>query len=253
MGWSNAGGWQQGGWGRAVVAAGWTPASLPNVLVWWRASAGVSTSGGNVTAVVNQISPGTYDGAPAGTVPFSASGLGGGPGFNFNGAGSLRTTADTLAFGTGNSASMFVCGQLVAGSNSMLAGYQGNGQSASPTYTLVSGGNFIGENGSTAAIYGFRNSTPIGTATLPGFSTTARMGGIYDGANYNPYVNNVLGTAATSTGNWTSPGTLVFGDDGSTAGSFGWTGICGHLIVTNNVISAPDLALLDAYLAANPQ
>lgn len=231
----------------------WTPASITGgLLAWYRASVGVTTSGGNVTVVLDQSGNG-YNLSPVGTVPFNATGLNGGPSFDFNKTGGFVTTTDAVTFGTGVLFSVFASGQMngATGVYGMLAGYIATGEPNTYGGTGNSG-SAIGRNAGADAILGFRGGSPVGNASVSQ-DVTMRMGGVYDGTNFTPYVNNVAGTTSAATANFATPGTLVFGQDSIGAGTLFWQGPIGQFVITKTAIGSSDRALLETYLAANPQ
>jgi hypothetical protein len=228
-----------------IGATSFTPASLPGLLGWWKADTGVTTSGGNVTAVVNQASPGTYNLSNSGTVPFNAtSAYNSLPAFDFVEANdALLTTGNTFAIGTGTVGSVFIVGRMLANTAAFgrAIAYQENGDGNDSGSTTSA--SWLLRNGSTDAIEAFRNGGALSSSAIT-LNTNYRLGVIFDGANATSYVNNVAGTPSAYTNAWGSPGEFTVG---SNLGLAGWEGPILEIVVTNSALNSTERGNLDSY------
>ena len=126
---TGVGGGSSGGGG---ACSGWTPATPSGLVAWYKADAGVT--GNPVTAWADQSGNG-YTMNPNGfTGPaFNSTGWGGKASLDFAGGNTtgLRTTADTVAIGTGTTSSIFMLGSFT-GSSTGGAYIAGNGSNTIP-------------------------------------------------------------------------------------------------------------------------
>jgi hypothetical protein len=240
-----------------LLLPSFVPTDLPNLIGWWSADVGVSTSGGNVTAVTDRSGNGNtlLTGAPTigatafDPVAFNATGYNSLPSFDF-----ANTTAGTCLYvpsfpmGTGGPASAFFIGQMSssAGASSAAVAY---GVGAGSDVFSADGFGMIMRDSSSAVITAGRN----GAFATMSCSTNAnhRFGVINDGFVSVMYVDGVAGTPGSSTAaTFGTGGNLVIGNRHTAAGPGGgpWQGPISEIIICLATLSAPQIASLDTYL-----
>src|SRR5260221_2651489 len=112
------------GWRPLVSGAAFTPASLTGLLAWYKADAGVTLSGSNVTQWNDQTSNG-YNLTPSTNPPtFSATGFNSKQGITFTNAGTLNlgTGVSVVNFG-GTTGSFYVVCNLGSANAQTLVGF----------------------------------------------------------------------------------------------------------------------------------
>lgn len=235
--------------------AAWTPASLTGLIGWYKADAQVYNSGTTLATNGQTISQWTDQSGlnnhlvnviGYGVPTWASAGLNGKPAVQFVQASAqgLGTTADSVAMGTGNQVSCFILGSLTTSANAQGVGYAGNGVAiTSIPFDLHSA--VIMQLTSTPGFEWFYNSGN-GTADSVSANTETQMGMVFDGVNGTPYVNNVAGTSNALNFNWTSPGRLIVGSQGTT----GWDGFIRELFITNGAVSSSDRSNIATYLTS---
>jgi hypothetical protein len=144
-----------------------------------------------------------------GSPTYNTTGIGGKPALVFVGGNTdnLQTTADVVAIGTGNTASIFMLANFTTGSffGPFMAG---NGEIAGPDASAHSFTTSIEAVGPVLSAY--QNfGGPFGSAT-PTINTEQRWGWVLNGTTITPYANNVAGTPSALSFNFTTPGVLAF-------------------------------------------
>jgi hypothetical protein len=222
--------------------SGWTPATPSGLVGWYKADVG-TTGTAPVTAWADQSGNG-YTMNPNGFVgpTLNATGLGGKPSLDFTGGftNGLRTTFQTVAIGTANTASIFMLAKFSA-TSAGGAYMQGNINSAAPKSDA---GSFLFEaDGSVPDIYSVHASGTFGTQTAS-INTEHRLGVILDGASHSTtFVDGASSTVALTSFNFTTPGALSASD-----GQF--DGSIRELIFYNTALGSSDQSCMDAYLVS---
>jgi len=234
-------------------APAWEPDDLGAALKsWWKADAGVTLSGANATAVVDQSGNGKTL-VNVGVVPFNATGLNGRPAFDFvavNNAG-LKATGYTV-LGTSGAGSAFIVGQMKAGTatNGGAVSYSADANNFQD-YNLPGAAIWMARDGANNAIGSMRNSIALAKSTVP-MATNFRFGSIFDGVNNITYLNNVAGTPVAFAAPWSSTGVclLVVGSRATsnnvTPGAC-WDGLIAEVVITNTALSLAERNSLDDY------
>lgn len=225
--------------------------SLSGLIANWRADTGVTTSGGNVTAVVNQASPGTGDLVNQGTVPFNASSAyNSKPAFDFVSANDAALKVSSFAI-SGSNISVFVVGRMNSASAVSFMGAVSYGTGAGSDFN-TSGSSAILTRQDTSALI---NSTDTGLGGISnGMSQDAnhRFALIYDNAAplKAHYIDNVQGANTTAGGySLTTGGTLVIGNrwmSGAVGGS-AWQGPILHVVIMEAAATSTERNNLESF------
>ncbi len=230
--------------------------TLTNLVGDYRADTGVTTSSGNVTAVVNQITPGTGDLFNVGTVPFTASSAyNSKPAFGFAAANDATLTTGSSP-GSGvvtlpvlNRLSAFFVGQMTTstanfGRAIVLA------EASDPDFNNTAAIVALLRDGTTAAIETFYNGAAA-DSTAFSTSTNVRLGVVIDGSTITHYVNGVAGTPVSFTlSNLLSPTNIVIGnewDSGGTTGGSAWDGPILHVVVASAALNSTEVGNLNTF------
>ncbi len=229
----------------AAAAAAWTPASLTGLVAWYKADVGVTTSGGNVTAVADQSGNG-YDLTNASTtVAYNATGLNGLPTFEYTvgAAGFLRSSVDAVGL-TGATGSAFVVAQIRSPSNDgHVVSYLGNGQAVE--YNNAASAAWLLRDGTNNSVKAYRNNGLLTTGAIS-LATNYRLGVIFDGSFCQIYINNsVQASPVACTDSFTQLGTLYFG---SAPSGGPLDGFISEIVITSSSMSSGDRSSLDSYL-----
>jgi hypothetical protein len=258
------------GGGKGTPAPAWTPASLPNLIAWYKADndstnvfsdAGCTTAQTTNAGIVNCWKDKSGNGynllnSSGGIRPlYILAGLDSKPTVSNVGSNGWLISATGVAMGTGTAGSGFVMGTLNTAtlSTSRLVSYV----PASST-EFVTGEMSYMFRSSTSTAFNAEKGTTLqftGAATLPGLDTPTRMGTVADGSVIQGYVNGATaGTSGSGSNAFVSGGCIAFGvavaTNCVTAAAGYWRGSASEIVITNNAMSAPNIALLDAYLAA---
>jgi len=241
----------------------WTPASLPNLIAWYKADAGVFSDAGTTPATngqkVRQWNDQSGNGYHLGQsdtnhqpVFQSTSWTGSKNAVFFDPAvgneATLMTTSG-VAMGTGSPFSCFAMCQLESGAsaNGRVLVYSAGGNED----FQGGGGILLSRDGSNQAIGTYRNGS-VATASII-YATDTRMGFIGDGTNTTPYVNNSAGTPSSDTQTFTSGGYVGVGGAigaGVTRFNSYWKGKIAEIVLTNGALSSGDRNSLDAYFTS---
>lgn len=185
------------------AGAGFTPASIPNLLAWYKADAGVLKSGsvpagdGDTVATWEDQSGNNYDiQSDAGTPIYRTNQLNGLPIIDCSAASSDLTTNPTapnmVALG-GTLLSAFIVMKYTATggtTNRVLSVGNGSNDATSDAFTIY-------ENTSTTDVRTYNNGDKS-TVTLVA-STWNEIGTIFDGANDTMYLNNSASASVAAT------------------------------------------------------
>lgn len=156
-----------------------------------------------------------------------------------------------VSVGTNKVAAYASCtyeGPANAGQNdARLISFAGNGQTID--YGNSNSAAIIMRRAQTSAITAYRSPTGyLGTAAFTVGSTTKTFWGEFDGTNYTPWVGGTAGTAAASSANFSSPGTIMLGTADTTTGVGPWNGALKRLILTNAPIPAAERTNVQTWL-----
>lgn len=260
--WSNRDYTQDNGWYRPAASGGgggFTPASLPGLIAWYKADADVysntslttpqTTNNGNVAGWKDQSGNGYHLTQATGQYlpTYLTAGLNGKPAISFAAAApSMLASASGVAMGTGNVASAVMIGQLTSGaaSNSRVVVYDSGGDT-NPGSCI-----FMIRNGGSNAFAGYRSIPGFVGSQAISLATTYRMGIVFDGTNATTYLNNANPTATACTDSLSNGGLISIGAHNTAGPQEGWDGPIGEIIITNQAMSSGDRASLDAYLVA---
>lgn len=234
------------GAGKPPAASAFVPTDIASLIGWFKADTQVHNTGttaatdGQTVNNWHDQSGNNYDVAINFNNPptFRSTGFNGLPCVEYSSAANqaLRTTYDTVAIGTGNTASIFMVGTFNTGATSGGPGIVGNGQT-NPAVDVNSGGfgfNAAGTKFDCRHAFDDRGDT---TASL---DTNYRFGLILDGTNVTLYLNNVAGTPAALSWSWTSPG-------GFWLTNTGFAGKIAECCFFNDDLSSGDRNSLDSY------
>ena len=224
-----------------------------DLLGWWKADTDVSTSGGNVTSVLDQSGNDKTLTPVGGNVPFNATGFNGLPAFDFaaaNGAGLQNTSFTGLAGNTQGSA--FLVGQMKTGTetNGGLVAFLGN--TGGDDFNSAGSVAWITRAGTTNAILTTQLNTdlPSASGTAISLATNLRIGSVFDAVNHTHYINNVAGTSTAHTQTWgNTDSNLVIGGrlQGGVFTPTCWDGPIAEIIITKNGATSGQRSALDTY------
>jgi hypothetical protein len=215
----------------------------------WRADVGVTVVGGNATSVADQSGNGNTI-TPVGTVALNPTGSAHGqPAFIFTGSNALAMAGLTANMGSGGSTvSAFVVGQvtdtLALGLLSLIgtAGATGNTDATSASLiNFVIAGNQVRIQQNFGQLLNFSLS----------LNTQFRMGAFINGStSANQFLNNTAGTPGAL--NYTQSATtqIVVGNQitsGVVSTTSGWIGPVSEVVVTNSILTTPQLNAIDTY------
>ncbi len=210
----------------------WTPASLPNLLAWYKADTGVYSDAGVTLATNTQYLSTGFNSKQ--TVKFTAA----------TPTGMLTSTG--LAIGTGTTASGFFVGQMLTGTVSFGRAIV-YGPPADQDYS--SGGRVWALRDDTNnAIEGY-NGSPFASQAVS-LATNIRWGIVYDGVNGTSYLYNANPTASAVSSSIVSAGAIGVGIEvsfGNFGGTAGWDGPISEVVITTSAMSAGDRSSLDSY------
>lgn len=223
----------------------WTPAELTGLAAWYKADGGVTTSGGNVTAVADQSGNG-HNLTPTGTVALASNAINGHPAFDFNGSSALSTAMDLT--GTGQSASVFILATLrgAAASWVELSAYAAFGDAWQNLGNALFFQRFFGNQEITSVTGGTNTAGNAITYDAP-----TNFGVIVNGPAtvFQTFIDNVAGgTQYMPTYRWNTPGTYILGG-GYNGGAISptWNGYIAEAIIINGVVSDADRAAIADY------
>ncbi len=236
----------------AVGGGGFTPASLPNLLAWYKADVGVTHTGNGTaaTAWADQSGNG-YHLATAGSSPtYLSAGLNGKQALQFTAASvNVLVTATGVAMGTGSANSGFFVGTYTAstlnfGRGILYAPAAGNDIDSGATI-------WADKNGANAELWGF-NSGNGGTPLAVALSTVVHYGNVISGTSITAYLEGVGQTPATIAsavnvnGGLISVGTQI---QVGVPAAAAWDGLFSEIVITKDAMTAPNIALLETYFA----
>lgn len=231
-----------GGWPTLTVTSG--------LIGRWRANAGVTESGGNVTAVADQSGNGN-DLANDGTVPLNLTGFNGKPAFDFVAANDAALICDPFGFGTPVSFTIVVIGQMDTGTVN-FGGAVVYGDGANNDYNTTGYGAFItrdsGNNGLQSAADGL-GSTPTAAVSLATPFVAVYRNDQAGGNDASFWIDGVEGTPVSHNGNaMITGGVLVIGNRylGSVGGA-AWDGAIGEVLVYDAALSDANIATIQTY------
>lgn len=224
-----------------------TPLSLTGLIAWYKADTGVTTSGGNVTQVLDQSGNG-YTLTNTGTVAFNATGFNGLSAFDFivANAGLLKTAVDSVSL-SGTTGSAFFVGQMktATANYGRAISYRGNGQTQD--FSNAASAAWQLRDGTNNAIHNYRtNPKAVEAVSL---ATNYRLGAIYDGVNVTQYINNAAGTPAACSDSFTGPGQISVGAD--TLSPAYWEGPIAEVVITSSALGSGDRLSLDNYFKSH--
>lgn len=234
---------------------GFTPTSLgANLIAWYKADVGALNGGTGVQATTGQSvdtwqdqsgngntmtphgfnSPlmGTLNGLPAiNWVLANTEGL------NTNGF----TAGGSVAWGTGSTGSIFLLAAPTSASGGGGPGYGPQGMGAySSDANSASWPVFDG----TTTKFGYVHANDQQYLQTFTSGTEARFGGIFDGTNFTPYLNNVAGTTHAVSFSFASPGSIAANAQA------GLNGPMRELLFINRTLTTQERSDLDCYLVS---
>jgi len=238
----------------------WTPASLPNLVAWYKADAGTLNASGTAATNGQKVKEWRDQSGnnnhmiqtdeflqPA----FQASSwTGGKPAVYFATVFAERGTlmAANVQMGTASPYSAFaVCqmesdaqanGRILAYAHGVNFDYQGEG------------GVLLARNGSAQEIGTYRSGS-VAAMAFPAYATDMRVGIVASSTQSTPYVNNVAGTTVTDGNVFGNGGWLAVGGalspGGATPGNSLWKGKIAEIILTKAALSDTDRNSLNDY------
>ena len=244
----------------AAIASGPAFPLLTNLVARWKADAGVTTSSGNVTQVLDQSGNG-YHLVNNGVVPFNAaSAYNGKPAFDFLAANNaaLKTAPNAVVLPDPTSLSVFMVCRLATGHTSYAGGI---------SIATGSGNDFDGA-GNATVFAKFGPGNQIQTIAAPAVNMTSNISldtNMRLGLNSQyasgtgqttQYINNVVGSAGTNPylATLTTPTNIVIGNrwiSGAVAGSGNvWQGPILEVVVMSAFASSTERSDLDTYFLA---
>jgi hypothetical protein len=242
-----------------VGGAAWTPESLPGLLAWYDPSQNIFSDAGSTAAVLDdpvyQWAPRNAGAAAAltgvqttlGRRPLLKQGANGKYYIQLDGSDDALRTTYTDAF---------------ARDITVAAQFRTDDGGSHDAYNCV-----LSKNSGTAFkgwLFGFRSTTREFGVTSPSVASIAYSSAISDAtwyrgvmtvgsaasAAYTIYLNgSSAATATTTDGQHIAGDTLLIGEDFTATGG-SWKGRIGHIVLCSGVLSAGDLALLDAFFQA---
>lgn len=231
--------------GTAATVVKATPTPIAGMIGWYDASvtASLTLSGSNITAVADQSGAGNHLSEVSSFPTYNATGLNSKPTMVFS---TSFLGHDHLAFGTGNTLTVFCVAQFTSSSNSY-------GRLVS--YTADSGGNDANTNNSwllsrdsntTSAVL-YRNSSTA-SRTFGTYGTPHRCIATIDSSGVMKiYIDGVATTGSTLNAAFGSPGQLIIGNLRSGTPS-PIDGNISEVGISTAFTNATDVATLDAYL-----
>jgi hypothetical protein len=238
--------------GGAAAGGGFSPADFGADLVAWydaQDSGSLTLSGSSVTQWDDLSGNGehlvqaTGSQQPTyGATSFNTSY----PGISFDGGDGL--TCSSFAGTSGAALSTFIVGQMnsgTAGFGRALSYRNGTKQD----FAWPDGACLIIRDGSSNAINAYRNGAALATKALT-TGAPARIGTIFNGANYTAYVDNSASSTSAVTDNFGGSGELsVGGGLESTAGvlSSFWTGFICEVVIVKKALDSTERQDLDDY------
>lgn len=235
-------------------AAPWTPASLgSNLVAWYDADTGVTTSSGNITQWTDRTGNSNHTLVNSGTVPFStSSAINSKAAVVFTAANTskLKTASSTFQMGTGTTGSCWALCQMLTGTGGFgrLVSYDHGAND----YDGTGRTGYILRANSSNGFNNYRNNIATPALGLPfSLATTVRLGVIFNGTIKAAYLNgSQVGTTDAFTSAWIDNGNLVLGGDTAAGAADYWDGALRELIITKHSPSAQDITDIDTYLAA---
>jgi hypothetical protein len=229
----------------ATAASTFTPASLPNLLAWYKADAGTfsdagstPTTNGQGTDQWNDQSGNNYhlSGHAVGLTYLTGQ-LNGLPVLNQTGSKQAVIEFNPVALG-GTVLSMF-----------MVFKISSDGATAQRVLSICNGTNDLAADGLTiyqasSTSLKTHNAGDKGACTLSN-NVWTQVGSIFDGVNNTMYVNNVAGTPVTATPTFNAA--VNFGVTGDTGGSTQMIGQIAELIITKSALNSTERGNLAAY------
>jgi len=222
----------------------WTPASLGAPLLgWWKADAGLTLSGSNVTSWADSSGNGlTMTGiGSGGNTPTATLTLNSLPVVSFASAHlqSFVTAANAVALGVATASVFGVYRYNVAGTFGRFFNFIGTGQA----HDYDNNSSFVSFiNGSTSVGISSNSNASIGPTAL---NTWFEFGGIFDGANITAYINNSAQAPAAFAGTLGAAGTSALGCDFVNDGQL--DGDIAEVFLTNTALSPTDIGNIHTY------
>lgn len=241
-----------------LVTAPWTPLNLANLIGFWRADMGVSTSGSNVTSWTDQSPAGNNLTVVSASVPtWSSTGFNTSyPGVFFNGGSGLTNeyignTSFTFASTVMSSFVLFYANSTQgSGINGTLYGLIASGGTVD--YTLPGFQMFLND---TPVIACESSSTYFGNGGSALAYTKANphlFGCVCDGAHGNYFLDSATASGSAvsfSSTLGTSPNSFYLG--GTPSGNQEITGTIAFALMTSGAISVGDIGKLITWTNAN--
>lgn len=237
-----------------------TPLSLPGLLAWYKADAGVfsdaagttpqTTNNGVVGCWKDQSGNNFHITQPnSGKQPlFQTAGLNGKQTILFNSADpDYLIYGPGFPIGTGNVASVVIIGQ-------MLTGTAAYGRCVTYLDSTLSDTNsgcniFILRDSSNNAVNGFNNGAAFYGTSSVSLATTTRIASILDGTNGNVYINNGTPNTSAVSASFVNNGYIALGAHSAVASPIeGWSGPISEVVITNQAMSSTDRNNMDSYL-----
>jgi hypothetical protein len=241
-----------------TATSGFTPASLPNLLAWYKADTTTLFSDAGTTPAVNAGPVQQWNDKSGNGYHLKATSSGRRLTLNTTGLNSKRTlllasgtslsTSLGVAMGTGAACSAFFVGaiDLSSANNTRFLGYGVSGNNADYE---AGGGALMARNDGTG-VYSLRAPT-FAIVRVDGLTTNApvRLGLIYDGTNGTAYANNVAGTPMATTTAFADGGLILLNTNGPGAGqdTVEGTGKVSEIVITTAALSSGDRSSLDTY------
>ena len=236
-------GWQSrdSNYNKTVGAPPWTPASIPGLQLWLEADLGVSETAGKITSWTDQSSN-AFVFTPYTTGPsWSATGFNGAsPGVILPGGDQQGLFCSGFALATTATLSLFIVGTITdADGNRIFAFYSAaDADTTTPAFTVY--------NPSTWTLY---SSGLVAGGSFGSLNTPQSAGWIFDGTNAHSYLNETLVNSAAFSASLVGAGLVPY-LGGNPGGGSSTSGNVAAIILSNQVISAPNLTKLSAYLTA---
>ncbi len=234
-----------------ITTKAWDPSYLgANLLLWTRVDQEVYSDAG-VTPIAdgqtvrqwNDISGNDNHWVQAtggSRPPYGDDIFNGSPGIQMGNPAFMETS---IGFGTTTLSCFFIGQPVILNANGRIISYQaiadGNDFGATTSGIILMGK-------TVASVHAYRNGNKSEGAVT---ANPVRIGSVFNGSTHTLYVDGVAQTPVASTGTFSATGTLALGASPG-GSSFIDTILVSEIIITNSVLSAPNLALMDAYLEA---
>jgi len=231
------------------AAGGWPTLSVTSGLIGrWRANAGVTLSGSDVTAVADQSGSGNNL-VNDGTVPYNATGFNGKPSFDFAVGNDAALFCDPFPFGAIDDLTVVAIAQM----DSATAGFGGlvvYGDGAGNDYNTSGYGAWLGRDDTNNAV----NTTSFDalptitsmTANAPHVIVFRKEGGV----DRSHWIDGVEGTpVAPGANTLITNGVLAIGNRylSGAVGGAAWDGQVGEVLVYNRDLSDVEIGTIQTY------